>query len=79
MSSNDLKLKETISNLEKKFSEFRVYGDERDLEIFEAKENPDGPNCEIYIRAPYIYPELKSDPENKKLLRNSSRLMNISH
>ncbi len=68
MSSNNLSSEISIKELERKFEEFRVYGDERDLEIFEVRKNPDDPNCEVYIRAPYLYPELKDDPNNKTLL-----------
>jgi len=69
LSLNDLSQEENIKDLERKFEKFRVYGDERDLEIFEIKKNPNGPNCEVYIRAPYLYPELKNDPRNRTLLK----------
>ena len=68
MSKNNINSKGSIKSLESKFEMFRVYGDERDLEIFRVKKNPDSPNCEVYIRAPYLYPELKDDPKNKILV-----------
>ena len=68
MSQNKFSSEEDIKALEKKFEKFRVYGDERDFEIFEVKENPDDPNCEVYTRAPYLYPELENDPKNITLL-----------
>ncbi|MFX0027859.1 MAG: suppressor of fused domain protein [Candidatus Hermodarchaeota archaeon] len=56
---------ESIEILEKKFDEYRVYGDERDLEIFEQYSDPKGPNCIVPVKTPYIYPELKGDPSNQ--------------
>ena len=56
---------ESIEILERKFDEYRVYGDERDLEIFEEDYDLEGPNCSIPIKAPYIYPELKNDKSNQ--------------
>ncbi|MFW9973277.1 MAG: suppressor of fused domain protein, partial [Candidatus Odinarchaeota archaeon] len=59
--SND----KSIKILEKKFDEYRVYGDERDLEIFKEAYDPNGANCSIPIKASYIYPELKNNPSNQ--------------
>ncbi len=69
MTINDKQnLKEQISNLERRFHALRVYGDERDFEVFEVRESKTEKNCEVPIRADFLYPELKNDPQNKKLL-----------
>ncbi|HEC40145.1 MAG TPA: hypothetical protein ENI29_18045 [bacterium] len=59
---------ESIKILEKKFDEYRVYGDERDLEIFKEISEPQGLNCTVPIKVPYIYPELKNVQSNKLIL-----------
>ncbi|MHA2326192.1 MAG: suppressor of fused domain protein [Promethearchaeota archaeon] len=59
---------ESIKILEMKFDEYRVYGDERDLEIFIGTSDPQGPNCNVPIKVPYIYPELKNDQSNQMIL-----------
>jgi hypothetical protein len=61
-------IEESIKTLEKKFDEYRVYGDERDLEIFKATSDPQGPNCTIPIKVSYIYPELKNNQSNQLIL-----------
>lgn len=68
MTESKVFLEEDIRKLEKKFDRFRVYGDERDLEIFEVTQDPGGPNCEIEIRVPYLYFESKDDPNNNVLI-----------
>lgn len=61
-------IEEQIRSLEGKFDTLRVYGDERDFEIFEVKESQNGKNCRVPIRASFLYPELKNDPQNKRFL-----------
>jgi len=63
-----LNITDRIKYLEGKFDDLRVYGDDRDFEIFEPKESKDYNNCEVPIKATFLYPELKDDPLNKKLL-----------
>ncbi len=66
--NNTQNLKDQIPNLERRFNALRVYGDERDFDVFEVKESKSEKNCEVPIRAYFLYPELKDDPQNKKLL-----------
>jgi len=60
-----MNIEESITILERKFDEYRVYGDERDLEIFEGTYDPEGHFCTVPIKVPYIYPELKNDQSNQ--------------
>lgn len=68
MLNNTQNLKDKIINLERRFDGLRVYGDERDFDIFEVKESKSEKNCEVPIRAGFLYPELKDDSQNKRLL-----------
>ncbi len=65
---NKISLEKVIKDLEDRFDDLRVYGDERDFEIFEPRNNPESSNCNIPIRASFLYPELKDDPKNKILI-----------
>jgi len=65
MQDKNMNIEESIKVLERKFDEYRVYGDERDLEIFKETYDLEGPNCTVPIKAPYIYPELKNDQSNQ--------------
>ena len=56
---------ETIKSLERKFDQYRIYGDERDFELITPTSNPNGSNCIVPLKVPYIYPELQNDPLNK--------------
>ncbi|NVM54288.1 MAG: suppressor of fused domain protein [Candidatus Helarchaeota archaeon] len=60
-----MNIDENIKILEKNFDEYRVYGDERDLEFFKEAYDSKGPNCSVPIKVPYIYPELKNDQSNQ--------------
>ena len=60
--------KQLIRQLEAKFDEKRIFGDERDLEISRLYKNDTRNNCTIPIRVPYMYPEMKQDPRNKIML-----------
>ena len=44
---NRQNLKNQTPNLEKRFNALRVYGDERDFEVFEVKESKSEKNCEV--------------------------------
>ena len=68
MGNNNQSKIDQIQLLEGRFDALRVYGDERDFEIFETKESNNEQNCEVPIRAAFLYPELKTDPLNKRLL-----------
>ena len=46
------------------FEKRRIYGDPRDFELFEEKEE-EGKNCIVSRFAPYTYPDLINDPQNK--------------
>lgn len=65
MQDENMNIEESIKILERKFDEFRVYGDERDFEIFKEAYDPKGPNCIVPIKVPYIYPELENDQTNQ--------------
>ena len=54
-----------IKILQEKFDEYRVFGDERDLELFKGIQDSNGPNCIIPIKAPYIYPEFENEQYNQ--------------
>lgn len=43
-----------LRQLEAKFDEKRIFGDERDLEICRIYKNDTGNNCTIPIRVPYM-------------------------
>jgi len=64
MQDENMNSEESIKILERKFDEYRVYGDERDLEIFKEAYDPKGPNCSVPIKVPYIYAELKNNQLN---------------
>jgi len=68
MGNNNQNETDQIRLLEGRFDALRVYGDERDFEIFEAKESKSEGDCKIPIKAAFLYPELKDDPQNKRLL-----------
>lgn len=57
-----------LRQLEAKFDEKRIFGDEKDLEICRIYKNDAGNNCTIPIRVSYMYPEIKQDPRNKIML-----------
>jgi hypothetical protein len=57
-----------ISEYEKEFDKYRIFGDQRDFEIFKVSENREGENCVIPIYTPYMYPDVPDDAENKKEL-----------
>lgn len=65
MKDDKMNIEEDIKILERKFDEYRVFGDERDFEFFQRTHKPEGPNCTVPIKVPYIYPELKSDKLNQ--------------
>lgn len=68
MINNKLNITDQIQALEGKFEALRVYGDERDFDIFEVRESKSEKNCGVSVRAAFLYPELKDDPQNKRLL-----------
>ncbi len=60
-----MNVEEDVKTLENKFDEYRVYGDERDLELFDFTRESTDRICTVPIKAPYIYPELKNDLSNQ--------------
>ena len=46
------------------FEKRRLYGDPRDFNLFKAR-NDEGKNCIVSRFAPYTYPELINDPQNR--------------
>lgn len=55
----DKNLNDIITEMERSFKEFRVYGDERDFNLLKVKVTPEGNICQIPIKADFLYPESK--------------------
>lgn len=57
-----------ISELEKEFDKYRIFGDKRDFDLIKVYKNTEGENCVIHVNVPYMYPDVQNDLDNKKNL-----------
>ena len=52
-------------NLEKEFDKYRVYGDNRDFDLFDPKHKKhQKARCAIHLKSPRLYPKLAFDVDN---------------